>query len=129
MLSIKKEVMEPQRHVSHCWDSIHVIEVVPKDGNKQATYKLTTTVMLTMTTSKGNAGNVNLSGSPPARDASRLIDGGDDANHVINMGKLIEAMELDLRNQLDQLYIQKTRGLCQAFASLQGRRSNQGVYR
>lgn len=30
-------------------------------------------------------------------------------DHVVNIGKAIEEMELDIRNLLDQLYIQKTR--------------------
>jgi hypothetical protein len=60
--------MEPQRRVSEgCWDSIHVIEVTPKNGAKngkgQHQYKITTTVILTMMTDKGEAGNINLSGN------------------------------------------------------------------
>lgn len=113
---VKKEVVEPQRRVSMgSWDSIHVVEVVPKDGvvgNKGSgtfTYKLTTTVMLSMTTEKGAAGSVNLSGSL-TRQAKELTQKVEDENdHVINLGKMIETMEIDVRNQLDQLYIQKTR--------------------
>lgn len=107
---VKKEVIEPQRRVDNgSWDSIHVVEVVPTDNGKKATYKLTTTVMLSMTTSKGNAGSVNLSGSltRQGKEISKKITSEDD--HVINIGKAIEEMEMDIRNQLDTLYIQKTR--------------------
>jgi hypothetical protein len=73
LLCLHAEVVEPQRRVDNgSWDSIHVIEVVPTDNGKKATYKLTTTVMLSMTTSKGNAGNVNLSGSL-TRQVSRFF--------------------------------------------------------
>lgn len=106
---IKKEVSEPQRHVSvGCWDSIHVMEVTPGAGG-QSTYKLTTTVMLTMTTKEGNAGMVNLSGGLTRQGRPETLPGADDAAHVVNMGKMIEQMEIDIRNQLDSLYIQKTR--------------------
>jgi len=107
---IKKEVIEPSRHVSEgCWDSIHVVEVVPKDGGKKATYKLTTSVILTMTTEKGNAGNVNLSGTLTRQGREQTLEVKEDDSHVINIGKLIEEMELSIRSQLDELYIQKTR--------------------
>jgi hypothetical protein len=42
-----------------------------------------------------------------AKEISKKITSEDD--HVINIGKAIEAMEMDIRNQLDTLYIQKTR--------------------
>ncbi len=43
------------------WDSIHVVEV--KDSKKTASYKLTSTVMLSIETANDATGNVNLSGS------------------------------------------------------------------
>jgi hypothetical protein len=45
-----------------CWDSIHVVEVVQTAANK-ASYKLTTTVMLSMSVAKEEVGNTNMSGS------------------------------------------------------------------
>jgi len=106
---IKKEIIEPQRRVSQgCWDSIHVIEVTPL-GNKKAKYKLTTSVMLTISTEKGQAGAVNLSGSLTRQGKEQTLDAPSDDNHVINIGMIIEEMEIDVRNQLDGIYIQKTR--------------------
>lgn len=105
---IKKEIIEPQRRVSQgCWDSIHVVEVTPK--GKKSSYKLTTTVMLTMTTEKGNAGAVNLSGSLTRQGKEKVFDAAGEDDHVINIGKIIEEMEIDIRNQLEGIYIQKTR--------------------
>lgn len=43
------------------WDSIHVIEI--KDGKKSASYKLTSTVMLTIETETAQTGKVTLSGN------------------------------------------------------------------
>lgn len=111
---IKKEVIEPQRRVSEgCWDSIHVVEVTPKNGAKngkgQHQYKITTTVILTMMTDKGEAGNVNLSGNLTRQGRERTATTASDSDHVVNIGQMIEEMEIDMRNQLDTLYIQKTR--------------------
>ncbi len=44
------------------WDSIHVVEVVESTKTK-ATYKLTTTVMLSMAVQKQEVGNSIMAGS------------------------------------------------------------------
>jgi hypothetical protein len=44
------------------WDSIHVVEAV-ETAPKKASYKLTTTVMLTMSVAKEEVGSTNMSGS------------------------------------------------------------------
>ena len=43
------------------WDSVHVFEAV--DHTRTASYKLTSTVMLHMTTSTSTHGSMNLSGN------------------------------------------------------------------
>jgi len=106
---IKKEVIEPQRKVSEgSWDSIHIVEVIPH-GQGSFVYKLTTTVMLSMITNKGEAGAVNLSGSLTRQAKDKTLKVKNEDEHVINIGTMIEAMELDIRGQMDSLYIQKTR--------------------
>jgi hypothetical protein len=45
-----------------CWDSIHVVEVRNESSSK-AVYKLTTTIMLSMSVDKSVVGDTNLSGS------------------------------------------------------------------
>mmetsp|Transcript_11920 Transcript_11920/g.14836 ORF Transcript_11920/g.14836 Transcript_11920/m.14836 type:complete len:174 (+) Transcript_11920:203-724(+) len=113
---IKKEVSEPQRHVSAgSWDSIHIVEAIPKDasvgesGKGEYTYKLTTTVMLSMTTDKESSGSVNLSGSLTRQGRDRTVTVSSDMEHVTQIGEMIEDMERNIRQQLDSLYIQKTR--------------------
>jgi hypothetical protein len=72
---IKKEIIEAQRRVSAGnWDSIHVVEITPKPKDKKAAYKVTSTVMLTMTTEKGNAGTVLLSGSLTRQGKEKVMD-------------------------------------------------------
>mmetsp|Transcript_5510 Transcript_5510/g.11327 ORF Transcript_5510/g.11327 Transcript_5510/m.11327 type:complete len:282 (-) Transcript_5510:277-1122(-) len=111
---IKKEVIEPQRKVSEgSWDSIHVVDVVPHAGASQGKgtyeYQLTTTVMLAMVTSKGEAGKVTLSGSLTRQAKPRTVKIKTEDEHVTTIGSMIEEMEIDIRNQMDGLYIQKTR--------------------
>ncbi|MED6118235.1 hypothetical protein PIB30_000861 [Stylosanthes scabra] len=86
------------------WDAIHVIEVGPEDENTN--YRLTSTVMLTLTTDNESSGTFSLSGSIRRQMNMRLsvADG-----HLSNMGRMIEEMESKLRNSLDQVYFGKTR--------------------
>ena len=48
---------------SGCWDSIHVVEAVESANKTSATYKLTTTIMLSMQVEKIEVGETLLSGS------------------------------------------------------------------
>ena len=55
-----------------------------------------------------DAGEVNLSGSL-TRQASKTCKLDKINTHICNMGSMIEEMEITLRKQLDDLYIQRTR--------------------
>ncbi|QCE08036.1 capping protein [Vigna unguiculata] len=88
------------------WDAIHVIEVGPEEENNN--YRLTSTVMLTMTTDKESSGTFSLSGSIRRQACSIRISSFADG-HLSNMGRMIEEMESKLRNSLDQVYFGKTR--------------------
>jgi capping protein beta len=107
---IKKEILEPQRRVSQGnWDSIHVVQVIPLAGQKKATYSVTSTVMLSMMTDKGKAGTVLLSGSFTRKSKDKSLAVNTDDDHVINMGSLIEDIEISIRGEIEGVYIQKTR--------------------
>lgn len=56
------EVADHRFVKSGSWDSIHVLEASSVDG-KVFTYKLTTTVMLSMAVDNAEVGDTNLSGS------------------------------------------------------------------
>ena len=59
---IKKELTDGQYVKEGSWDSIHIVEVSePDDG--VYTYKVTTTVMVSLTVTNKNLGSCNLSGS------------------------------------------------------------------
>eukprot|EP00742_Colponemidia_sp_Colp-10_P001107 GILJ01001197.1.p1 GENE.GILJ01001197.1~~GILJ01001197.1.p1 ORF type:complete len:285 (-),score=37.57 GILJ01001197.1:107-961(-) len=110
---LKKEVDSNRGVDTGSWDSIHVLDVHPNaDGT--TTYKLTSTVTLAMAigTQKGQptrpTGPVNLSGSL-TRQAESTVKLTEDNPHLVNMGKMIEEMEISMRSSLDTIYIQKTR--------------------
>jgi len=113
---------------SGSWDSIHVFETAER--GRQAHYKLTSTIMLQMTdrsvsTSSANAnahsrdeksadtgakteGEVILSGSM-TRQSEQDFPLQDQASHISNVGRMIEEMEIKMRNQLQEVYFGKTR--------------------
>ena len=100
------------------WNSIHVIEIQEKQGCKDTfTYKLTTTIMLSLTTETG--GSFNLSGSL-TRQAEQDFVLSDENTHVANIGHMVEDMELRLRNTLDQVYFGKTQEVCSNLRAFHG---------
>ena len=114
---IKKSV-DNNRFVSNgSWDSIHVVEVNEISSSK-ATYKLTTTVMLTMSVNKDVVGNTNMSGSL-TRQSELTASVSDDLEHthLANIGRLIEELESEMRANLNELYILKTREIVNSIRS------------
>ncbi|KAK7690856.1 hypothetical protein QCA50_005958 [Cerrena zonata] len=113
---------------SGSWDSIHVFEAAER--GRQAHYKLTSTVMLHMTdrptvdgagsgstsiskekTEKSEAkrgGEVSLSGSM-TRQIEQDWPIQDQNSHITNTGRMIEEMEIKMRNLLQEVYFGKTR--------------------
>ncbi|KAH0976368.1 hypothetical protein GBA52_026087 [Prunus armeniaca] len=87
------------------WDAIHVIEVGPEEEGTSH-YRLTSTVMLSLTTDNESSGTFNLSGSIRRQMNMHLSV---QEGHLCNMGRMIEEMESKLRNSLDQVYFGKTK--------------------
>ncbi|EGC39158.1 subunit of heterodimeric actin capping protein cap32/34 [Dictyostelium purpureum] len=88
------------------WDSIHVVEV--KDKKKNAYYKLTSTVMLSIETDNEATGKINLAGSLTRQD-EKEFPLNDVDTHVVNIGKMVEDMESKLRQTLETIYFGKTK--------------------
>ncbi len=110
-----------------CWDSIHVVEVQEgKDG--KATYKLTTTVMLSMVIDKDSVGEANLSGSlTRQKELTTKVDEVENS-HICNIGKLIEDMETNIRTRLDELYIKKTQTIINGMRKTDGGADQQKAF-
>nr|XP_026689422.1 uncharacterized protein LOC100181273 isoform X1 [Ciona intestinalis] len=108
-----KKVGDSSPKIKGCWDSIHVIEVVEKSGGRNAHYKLTSTVMLWLQTSKAASGTMNLGGSltRQVEKDSSLNEGSN--SHIANIGRLVEEMENKMRHTLNEIYFGKTRDIVQ----------------
>ncbi|EAU83187.1 f-actin capping protein beta subunit [Coprinopsis cinerea okayama7 len=119
------------------WDSIHVFETAER--GRQAHYKLTSTIMLQLTTQSGTEkekvkekelkeggggvsekvkgpdglksdGEVTLSGSM-TRQTEQDWPIHDASSHITNTGKMIEEMEIKMRGLLQEVYFGKTRDI------------------
>lgn len=69
------------------------------DRGRTAHYKLTSTVILRLSTENDALGEMDLSGSM-TRQVEQDIPVQDDPSHIVNVGKLVEDMELKMRNLL-----------------------------
>ncbi|KAF9450071.1 F-actin capping protein, beta subunit [Macrolepiota fuliginosa MF-IS2] len=119
---------------SGSWDSIHVFE--SGERGRQAHYKLTSTIMLQLTTHQASEeGNENEKKAAAATGHTKTKDiqfkrngevtiGGsmtrqheqdwpihDPSSHITNTGKMIEEMEIKMRNSLQEVYFGKTRDI------------------
>jgi len=103
------------------WNSIHVFDVSEsKKGSFE--YKLTTTVMVSMEVKNGNVGQANLSGSMTQQE-TKVLPVNDANPHIANLGKLLEEMELKIRNSIEGIYIQKTREVVNGMRLVNGQQS------
>lgn len=97
------------------WDSIHVMEV--QDMQEKALYKLTSTVMLYLETETNTTGQVSLAGSLTRQDQKELkIDKVN--NHIVNIGKMVEDMEIKARSELQSIYFGKTKDVVSQLRSM-----------
>ncbi|KAF8271206.1 F-actin-capping protein subunit beta [Lactarius quietus] len=113
---------------SGSWDSIHVFETVER--GRQAHYKLTSTIMLQLLTHRESVdadakdsaawkhdGEVSLSGSM-TRQTEQDHPVQDGSSHVQNVGRMVEDMEIKMRNLLQEVYFGKTRDVVHDLRSL-----------
>jgi len=117
---IHKDVDSAKSLKKGFWDSIHVFEVTP-DKDNFFMYKLTTTVMISMVLTDDKVGNVDLSGLRTQQDSKRL-ENTVESPHIANMGKMLEDIELRIRNAIEGIYIQKTREVINGMRSATGKR-------
>jgi len=107
------------------WDSIHVFDVRSDDPKKGSfTYKLTSTVMVSMVIKDATVGQVDLSGSMTKQETKKQVVNAANSQ-LANMGKMLEEMELRIRNSIEGIYIQKTREVINGMRSTTGQRDDQ----
>ncbi|KAF2030063.1 F-actin capping protein, beta subunit [Setomelanomma holmii] len=101
-----KKAVSPTSSSSGSWDSIHVFDA--QDRARTAHYKLTSTVILSLGTHSEALGGLDLSGNMVRQvEADMAVE--DDTSHVANIGKMVEDMELKMRNLLQEVYFGKAK--------------------
>lgn len=111
-----KKAGDGSQKIKGCWDSIHVIEVQEKSSGKSAHYKLTSTVMLWLQTTREGSGTMNLGGSlTRQQESDKTLS--DSSPHLVNMGQLVEEMENKIRSTLYEIYFGKTKDIVNGLRS------------
>lgn len=83
-----------------------MLEVLER--GRTAKYKLTSTVILTLGSASEALGDLDLSGNMTRQiEADLPVEG--DEGHVVNVGRLVEDMELKMRNLLQEVYFGKAK--------------------
>lgn len=92
---------------SGVWDSIHVFEA--SERGRTTNYRMTSTVMLSLAAANSTAlGEMDLSGNM-TRQIEQELSVDADESHIANIGKLVEDMELKMRNLLQEVYFGKAK--------------------
>jgi len=111
-----KKSVSPSSKSNGTWDSIHVFEA--QDRSRTSHYKLTSTVILNLGNSTDNLGNMDLSGNMVRQvEMDMPVEG--DESHVVNIGKMVEDMELKMRNLLQEVYFGKAKDVVGDLRSIQ----------
>lgn len=98
------------------WDSIHVLEVQEAATKRKAHYKLTSTVILDLSSKSQGSGvdELELAGNLTRQQQAEvplqgISDGQIEQSHVVNIGRMVEEMETKMRNLLQEVYFGKAR--------------------
>ncbi|KAI0534248.1 F-actin-capping protein subunit beta [Xylaria digitata] len=101
-----KKVATPGTSSEGTWDSIHVFEAI--DRARFTQYNLTSTVILSLATDNSSLGEMDLSGNM-TRQIEIELPAESDEQQIANIGKLVEDMELKMRNLLQEVYFGKAK--------------------
>ncbi|KAH1701338.1 F-actin-capping protein subunit beta [Aspergillus fumigatus] len=110
-----KKGVTPGAKSSGEWDSIHVFEAT--DRARMSHYKLTSTVILHLANENEALGEMDLSGNM-TRQMEVDLPVESDVSHVANVGRLVEDMELKMRNLLQEVYFGKAKDVVGELRSL-----------
>ena len=107
-VAIKKDSDKPD--CPGTWNSVHVVDIsmgADAKGKPAVTYKLTTTVMLSLAASNAAIGSSNLSGTLTRRE-EKTCAFENNLSHVQNIGSMIESIEKRMLLQMEEVYFGKT---------------------
>lgn len=105
-----KKVGDSTKRMKGCWDAIHVLEVNESPNGKKASYYLCSTVMLWLQTDNNVSGQMNLGGNI-SRDCRADHDVSEANSHLVNIGRMVEDMEIKIRSSLSEIYFSKTKDI------------------
>lgn len=129
---LKKTLSEDAIHQGS-WDSIHIFEC--RERGRQARYSLTSTILLWINTKAEAGGSDGLSDVSLSGSMTRQIEQdcalANPSGHIANVGKLVEDMEIKMRNLLAEVYFGKTKDVINELRSVEGseRRQNESNLR
>mmetsp|Transcript_2315 Transcript_2315/g.2798 ORF Transcript_2315/g.2798 Transcript_2315/m.2798 type:complete len:394 (-) Transcript_2315:139-1320(-) len=119
---IKKNLDVPGLQKGY-WNSIHHVDFGPIVSGRSK-YTLSTTILLSVdifvtNVAKGEKKSatgkqsINI-GSSLSKESEKILPIANPTDHIVNIGKMIEDVEIELRSNMDNLYIQKTKEIIDA---------------
>lgn len=78
------------------------------ERGRTSNYRLTSTVILSLATKGSSLGELDLSGNM-TRQVEQDLPVDNDDSHIANIGRLVEDMELKMRNLLQEVYFGKAK--------------------
>ena len=123
---IKKDIENGGNQIkSGSWNSIHVFESEPsKTELDKATYKLTTTIILSFDVENNDVGVATQCGQL-SKQCQNVLPYSCDEDHLSNIGRMIEDIENQLRSDLDILYLSRSQQIISSIRTLQEKQINQ----
>ncbi len=111
---VKKELNDVNSIKYGNWDAIHIVNCTINHAAKKATYRVISTVMITMEAATQELGQMTMAGSCAKNTEQTVALSADfgtnpDAFHIRIAGKMIEANEGLLRSEITDNYINKQR--------------------
>ncbi|KCV71540.1 capping protein (actin filament) muscle Z-line, beta [Fonticula alba] len=103
-----KKTGEGSTKMSGSWDSIHVFDVATEHPQSPSTYRLTSTVILNMDSTTADSAALNLSGNLTRQSELTIPQIETFDSHLVHIGRMIEQMEITMRNTLHEVYFSKT---------------------
>eukprot|EP00747_Dinoflagellata_sp_TGD_P003765 gnl/TRDRNA2_/TRDRNA2_109736_c0_seq1.p1 gnl/TRDRNA2_/TRDRNA2_109736_c0~~gnl/TRDRNA2_/TRDRNA2_109736_c0_seq1.p1 ORF type:complete len:295 (+),score=67.54 gnl/TRDRNA2_/TRDRNA2_109736_c0_seq1:66-950(+) len=105
---IHKELSGDPRGLEHAlWESVHVIDV--KETNNWVEYKLTTSVHVHMHVGPPDSGKTALGAHLTRQADEKKKKAGAEEVHVLQIGRMIEDMEISIRQSLEAVHLAKQR--------------------
>lgn len=90
------------------WDSVHLFEINPQDGEDYWIYQHTATIMLSFDNSVENLKNIKLAGNLIRQNESKHQKSADFSQHLGQIGCALEESESRLRSDLQSVYFGRT---------------------